>query len=149
MWQRSSTFYVERPNQTSIHFCLSMWLHGKAFNTWLLYIFIWIDRRDWSEPSAVAGLAFRAANLIIITRHTMLQFKRFKIQVKLLPMSLRGSRTSHFGSDRKNMETCCRAISGDTDRQSGDYCLVVALILNYDLCAAEKKQKNKSAMTWN
>lgn len=26
-------------------------------------------------------------------------------------MSLRGSKTSHFRSDLKNMETCCKAIS--------------------------------------
>lgn len=29
-----------------------------------------------------------------------------------LPISFNGSATSHFGSDRKNIETCCKAISG-------------------------------------
>ena len=30
------------------------------------------------------------------------------------PMSFNGSTTSHFGSDLKNMETCCKAISEKT-----------------------------------
>jgi hypothetical protein len=35
-------------------------------------------------------------------------------QASLSPMSFSGSTTSHFGSDRKNMETCCKAISAMT-----------------------------------
>lgn len=34
-----------------------------------------------------------------------------------LPISFNGSATSHFGSDRKNIETCCKAISG---KKKGD-----------------------------
>lgn len=34
-----------------------------------------------------------------------------------LPMSLRGSTTSHFGSDLKNMDTCCKAISTMKERE--------------------------------
>lgn len=30
-----------------------------------------------------------------------------------LPISFNGSTTSHFGSDRKNIETCCKAISAE------------------------------------
>lgn len=34
----------------------------------------------------------------------------------ILPMSRRGSNTSHFRSDLKNIETCCKAISEKTNR---------------------------------
>lgn len=37
-----------------------------------------------------------------------------------LPISFNGSTTSHFGSDRKNIETCCKAISGKKKKGGGD-----------------------------
>lgn len=50
-------------------------------------------------------------------QNTQIWTKKVRLAVvQILPMSLRGSRTSHFGSDLKNMETCCRAISEQTDR---------------------------------
>lgn len=36
----------------------------------------------------------------------------FHAYMFFLPISFNGSTTSHFGSDRKNIETCCKAISG-------------------------------------
>lgn len=52
----------------------------------------------------------------------------------VLPISRRGSKTSHFRSDLKNIETCCKAIS---EKQT-----------KYTLFSSLKKKKKRKITEW-
>ena len=69
----------------------------------------------WTEPSnsSVSESYFSVKHRMSVAFHSWIS------SVRVSPMSLSGSRTSHFGSDLKNIETCCRAISEeDGERQN-------------------------------
>lgn len=122
----SSTFTscIERPNHRRAHCGRCMWQIGKkersevCLNCYLNNQERNIGTVSCCWPGFKSSWVDNSSTAYTLQKST---YETLKNKNKNnIPISLRGSRTSHLGSERKNMETCCRAISETQTDRVGD-----------------------------